>query len=809
MPQVLAFAATALTAAAGAVGAVAGIAGAIPIIGGALNVGISALGMALTGSALAIGAGGLAGTLALGRLVANVALIGGMIGGTPQVTSPATLLQFRADPQAGMPYLMGRSATGGVISAQFWSNDTQKKWQHNIVSLTSCGPCDSLESFKLGADSVTFSSGAATGKYAGALWMTYNTGAVSGWSLTQPSATGSTPGWTSSHKQTGWFTSRLIFKASASVYANGQAGQPRWVGKWVKVYDPRLDSTYPGGSGSCRSNDESTWVWSADPHLHALTFALGRLQNSKLVMGAGIPKTLIDVAAFVAGANNNDDNGWTLGGGVTSRDDRGQALQAMLQAGGAIPCEIGGKLSCVTSMARSPVATLTEADVVGPISRSDRQPRRSRLNTAIAQYVSEDHDWQSVSAAAYAVSSYVSAEGVRAREIGYPLVQNVDQATQLAAIAIYDSHEALPITIPVSAAFQRIRAGDVITASLSTSGISGDLLVLQRKLNPKTMECVLICRTETQTKYATALALTGTAPATVTTTAPDPTTVAGPEAGQWTLNSTSETVGSFVNPRITFVGSASDNPAAEFAVFRYSTDGSTMVHIATLPALSTELVAVPNPISGGTYYGHISYMIRGVESAVRTIGPVTAAALSIPIVGGGTAGSPLVGDVIFDSGTPGSWTSPEMGFAGDVTVEIWGGGGSPGAPYLDPKTLAVVNPSGDGGDGGYSLETVTVISSDTFSGSIGTGGETAIAGGDTTCTETSQLAEGGDAGSADVSGSYGGAGGPASGGDTNTAGADGLDTSSQDNADGAWPAGGGHADSGKGATGRVIITRTA
>ena len=45
--------------------------------------------------------------------------------------------------------------------------------------------------------------------------------------------------------------------------------------------------------------------------------------------------------------------------------------------------------------------------------------------------------------------------------------------------------------------------------------------------------------------------------------------------------------------------------------------------------------------------------------------------------------------------------------------------------------------------------------------------------------------------------------------DTNTAGADGLDTSSQDDASGAWPAGGGHANSGLGATGRVRITRTA
>jgi hypothetical protein len=80
--------------------------------------------------------------------------------------------------------------------------------------------------------------------------------------------------------------------------------------KGVKVYDPRLDSTYPGGSGSCRALDEATYVYSENPWLHALTFALGRFQNGKRVMGVGMPIASIDVAAFVEAANIADANGW-------------------------------------------------------------------------------------------------------------------------------------------------------------------------------------------------------------------------------------------------------------------------------------------------------------------------------------------------------------------------------------------------------------------------------------------------------------------------------------------------------------------
>jgi hypothetical protein len=763
----------------------------------------AAIGASVTGFVATLG-----GVNGLMAAASAWSLVGGVISpGTPGVTNPGTILQFKADPQAGIPYLMGRTATGGNIVARLSSNDSQHKWLHNIVEISGAGPIDSFEAFKLGDDTISFSSGAATGTYSGVLWMTTTTGPVSGWSLTQPSGTGSVPEWTSSHKLTGNAASRLILKADPNKFPGGGFDPPLWIVKGVKVYDPRLDSTYPGGSGSHRSNDESTWAWSDNPYLHALTWCIGRRQNGVLIMGIGAPVSLIDVAAFVDGANVADDNEWTIGGGLTSVDDRYQALTAMLQAGGGVPIRRAGLISCLVSAPKTPVASITMDDVVGDVSRSRQQARSERFNQITPMYVSEDHDWQTVAAAAYQVSDYVTDEGLRAREITYPLVQNATQATQLGAYGIYDTHETGPVRLSIRPRFAGVNVGEVITAELPEIGIEADLLVLQKTFNPETLALDLLCRTENADKHEEALGLTGEAPPVPEPTRPDVKAVPAPGSGQWALTSTSETVGSFVTPRIYFSGSASDNPAAEYVVFRYSTDGSTTIHITTLPAASVTTVDMPRLTSGGTYYGHVSYLVRGVESEALVLGPVVAGAVSIPIVGGGTAGGALVGDTIFDASAPGAYESPEMGFDGEAQIEIWGGGGSPGAPYLDPKTSVVVNSSGDGGDGGYSLKVVTVSASDTFSGSIGSGGETATTGGDTDCAESGQEAYGGGAGSADEYGSYGGAGGSATGGDTNTAGANGLDTSSLDSADGVWPAGGGHADTGKGATGRVLITR--
>lgn len=75
------------------------------------------------------------------------------------------------------------------------------------------------------------------------------------------------PEWDTDHRQRGCSNSLLMFGPVSSerfsdVYEGNTEPAYTKVIKASKVYDPRLDSTVTGGSGSHRVDDESTWEWS-------------------------------------------------------------------------------------------------------------------------------------------------------------------------------------------------------------------------------------------------------------------------------------------------------------------------------------------------------------------------------------------------------------------------------------------------------------------------------------------------------------------------------------------------------------------
>lgn len=82
------------------------------------------------------------------------------------------------------------------------------------------------------------------------------------------------PEWTSDHRQRGCAHAAVLAapvkqEQFSEVY-NGQVPQYSQVRKAARLYDPRLDGTFPGGSGLVRLNDPATWPWSDNA---ALTIA--------------------------------------------------------------------------------------------------------------------------------------------------------------------------------------------------------------------------------------------------------------------------------------------------------------------------------------------------------------------------------------------------------------------------------------------------------------------------------------------------------------------------------------------------------
>ncbi|MDX5984702.1 hypothetical protein [Sphingomonas echinoides] len=612
---------------------------------------IGAVALAATGVGLAAGFGLGAGisTLAAGAAtltgisasVFSAVLIGGVLAIgmgiaealTPKTSQGGSQTKWKADPYAGLPYPMGRTLVAGniVYRRGHGSNNTYE----TFVTILSCVTAASIDATFMNKTTVTFDGGGnANGTYRNQVYQRTQLGR-----MPEPTALvppiGSPTGWTSAHKLSGMAAvmNTFVYDTKSSNQLTSEP-TPAWIGHWAKVWDPRLDSTYPGGNGTCRPLQEDTYVWSEDPHLHALTWCLGRWANGKKVCGIGAPLAAIDVGAFVEGANLNAARGWTLGGQIVTRPDTlWNSLKAMLQAGGATPVLVGGVFSCVNRAPRVSLATITRQDIVGDCTFSGTQPRRSRINGVIPMYRSEAHDWEIVSASAVTVPSFAAFDGgERIKEIQYPLAQNVNQVAQLAAYDICDAREAGPGSVPLKPWWLNYRIGDCVTFE-PEDGLSVKTLLTGRSLDAQTGVVTYTIKTETDGKHAFALGQSGVAPPTASLTYDN--SVATPDNDDWTLSGVSVGTDGSSIPTLTITGSCG-NPSADAVLFDFrpyaeglGAEDAWIIGGTEAPVVTTKLFPAVTPNTA--YQVSIRYRVRGVVSDRLILGPVTAGSL-------GTAG---------------------------------------------------------------------------------------------------------------------------------------------------------------------------
>ena len=588
---------------------------------------------ALGGVAGAIGLSGLAATaftgLIAGAVLYDVASLANLV--LPKPSQGGNQIKWKPDPYAGIPYAMGRTLVGGNIVYRRGSGGDNTYEQ--FATVLSLGPAQSIDTTFLNKTTVGFGGdGSAQGTYNGQVWQRTQLGACPEAAALTPGA-GAAPGWTAQHKLSGLAATFLTFKYDTRT-TNGLTTEPSpgWIGHWVKVYDPRLDSTYPGGNGPCRAFDESTYVWSEDPHLHGLTWAMGRYQNGVRVagIGAGNPVpggsvTAVDVASFVEGANLNDARGWKIGGQVVTRPDTlWNSLKSMLQAGGAQPTLVGGVITSINRAPRVSLATITRSDIVGKCTFSATQPRRARINGIIPQYRSEAHDWEMVSASEVSVPAYVALDGdERTKELAYPLVQDVNQVAQLAAYDVCDAREAGPGSIPLKPWWLNYKIGDCVTFS-PEDGFSIKVMINGRSIEAQSGVVTYTVRGETDAKHSFALGMTGNAPPIVSLVYS--TGVAAPAATDWMLSGVALSSGGASIPAIHIAG-AVGNPNADAVIFEYRLDGTAAWSAASVEAAATTDKVISSVAPGATYDAAVSYRVRGVVGDRLLLGPVVAGSL--------------------------------------------------------------------------------------------------------------------------------------------------------------------------------------
>jgi hypothetical protein len=566
----------------------------------------------------------------------------------PTAQASGSQTQFSADPDAGIPLVIGRTGNASdIVFRRGW--DTADKGDNDrqaFVAVHSLGPIDAIERFTVDKSQVTFNSaGQAIGAFAGFMWMVSQLGATP-----EPSAlsfgagAGSPPGWTTQHKLSGKAASAwtLRFDTKAKLYQNGPPA-PMWTIRGIKAYDPRKDSTYPGGSGPHRMADPSdtaaydaavdTWEWTEDPYLIGLRWAHGIWQRDRSasgsvyqrVMGMGAPWETIDVPAFVEGANVAQANVWKVGGVIYSGDGKWDSMKKILQAGMGEPLTLGARISCLVNAPKVSLATVTVDDLVGPGSVAATQPRRDRINTITPRFRLEENNWQLLPAAPISVPAHVAEDrGKRSRVQDYPFIQQTKQAAVAARYDIENAREFGPISLPLKLVWMGYKPGDCVTAILPELGLNGQpILLLNRELSPATGIVTMTARSETAGKHPFALGQTTTPPPTPGVSGPPLVPVPG--SGSWSIVANKIEADGAVSPAIVVAG-ATDAATAEAVVIEYRrfVSGQSMnagwLSAGTFePSLTRHVIT---GVEGGTAYEvGISYQRRGVTGGRLIVGP--------------------------------------------------------------------------------------------------------------------------------------------------------------------------------------------
>lgn len=478
---------------------------------------------------LAVAAFNAVNVLAVGA--AATAAFGGLVPNVPGSTRNP--LEWVADMEAplSVPYGENVAAAGRLdYASDGYGPENQYT---SLVSTLGIGPIKGFKEYRSNDVVTTFGANdvATSGPHAGKMWLQRKVGTQPQAALSSPTGlegSATVPDWGPNYEQSGRVVCMLTLQENSkgSEYRGGEEKQLH-VFDGVYGWDPRLDSTWPGGSGTCRLDDPSTWVWIEEGCIAGLNWSIGRWDGSdggtpaaygvpyttKLVAGIGASLDGIDVDAFVAGANIADANGWRLRAYPDTGMDESLVLDMLLQASGCVRNRASGKISCVSRAAVHPsVATLTERDLAGPIEVQLGVKRKERRNAAISTFWSADHDYEMAPIEEISDAAWIAEDRGTRRLTGlrFNYVPDKDQAAVLTYLTLANLREPARGIVPCKPYMRRVKPGHRFTITVAHYALSGvKVLCTKREFDPMTGVVKLHFVQETDQKYTDAFEKTG------------------------------------------------------------------------------------------------------------------------------------------------------------------------------------------------------------------------------------------------------------------------------------------------------------
>lgn len=466
---------------------------AIPFVGPAIGaaIGLTALGT----SALIAG-------LEVGIALSQSVLLGPSVPKIPQ-TNPVDRLYVNLDTTTPRKFVFGNTAGATDLRYQAYTGDDQEFYEQIIAVASHPLGGDGIYELWIDNERAWTDGGGVEGRFVDFLSVDANNGAVTG---------GGSPvdaTWTSDCSLSSCAVVHLIFtligpdEATPSPFQGGVSSRLTIRCNGATLYDPRLDSTATGGSGSHRAAAQFTWTFSStnyrNPALQLLWYLLGWLYLStpgKLMVGMGTPAARIDLASFITAANICDESVSLAGGGSEARyrtdgvlsegDDRQAVIDTLCSSMNATLRDSGGKIAIevVRDDLGSPVADFGLDDILGEEEWVQTPPLNQYFNIVRGRFVDSSDD------ALYQLSEYPSVKVTspdsidRIQTVDYPLVQSASQAQRLAKLRLMrNQHQGRYSAVFGSRAWQ-VSVGNIVRLTHSGLTFSNKLFrVAEQKIS--------------------------------------------------------------------------------------------------------------------------------------------------------------------------------------------------------------------------------------------------------------------------------------------------------------------------------------
>ncbi len=401
----------------------------------------------------------------------------------------AANLSIFSNPTAVRGVVFGRSGIAGQILFRKKIQSIGDTPGELLLILGLAGyAATSLEKFWLNGelifdgDSTTGPGAITTGKFANDLWVWFRTGEETTAAFPDIASLSITDWGAKVRKLRGIPSIGIRVKITETL--DGRL-QPLAQIKGAKLYDPRLDSTIPGGSGAHRFADPATWAWSENPKLAELFYLRGADVATTRIFGMGKAAAAIDLENFASEANICEEQINIVGGGTIDRytlngllipsTSHKSNLQRLLSASAGTMDASGGVYRTFAGAWRAPSMTLTETDIDGAPTDMQLQIDQSKeVNIIDGAFAEPAEMWVVKEYPQLTDAASITAFGEHAKKLDLPFTIDHRIAQRISKIQMkrLNAKRAFNANYWLRAA--SLQPGDIVTQTYSRYRITAE-----------------------------------------------------------------------------------------------------------------------------------------------------------------------------------------------------------------------------------------------------------------------------------------------------------------------------------------------